>query len=72
MALLSFCCLAGLGQIVLGQTIKGVMILLGSMVLAVVTGGFSVFVTWPLGGLDAYLIAKKLQSGKSVGQWECF
>jgi hypothetical protein len=72
MALLSGCCIAGLGQIALGQTTKGVMILLGSMALGAVTAGASILVTWPLGGLDAYLIAKKLKSGKSVGQWECF
>jgi hypothetical protein len=56
MALLSGCCIAGLGQIVLGQTIKGVVILLGSMVFEAITGGVSILVTWPLGGIDAYLV----------------
>ena len=72
MGILSGCCIAGLGQVILGQKIKGLVILLGSMVLAVLTGGISIFVTWPAGGIDAYLIAKKLKEGKSVGQWEFF
>ena len=33
MGILSGCCIAGLGQMILGQVIKGVVILLGSMVL---------------------------------------
>jgi TM2 domain-containing membrane protein YozV len=72
MALLSGCCIAGLGQMVLGQTTKGVMILIGSVVLASVTFGATIILTWPLMGLDAYLIAKKLKEGRSVGAWECF
>lgn len=72
MAVLSGCCIAGLGQIVLGQTTKGVAILLASLVLGVLTMGVSIFITWPLGAIDAYLIAKKLREGRVVGQWECF
>lgn len=72
MALLSGCCISGLGQIVLGQTIKGVVVLLGSMALAAITTGVSILVTWPLGGIDAYCIAKKLKDGRSVSQWEFF
>ncbi len=72
MGVLSGCLIAGLGQIILGQTAKGIAILLGSMVLAVVTVGISIFITWPAGGVDAYLIAKKLKEGKTVGQWEFF
>jgi TM2 domain-containing membrane protein YozV len=72
MLLVNLCCLAGLGQIVLGQTVKGVFILLVSMVLAVLTGGLSIIVTWPMGAIDAFCIAKKLKDGRSVGQWEFF
>ncbi len=57
---------------ILGQVIKGVVILLGSMVLGALTAGVSILVTWPVGGIDAYLIAKKLKDGRSVGQWEFF
>jgi TM2 domain-containing membrane protein YozV/ribosomal protein L40E len=72
MGVLSGCLIAGLGQMVLGQTAKGVAILLGSIVLAIFTVGISILVTWPAGGIDAYLIAKKLKEGRSVGQWEFF
>jgi TM2 domain-containing membrane protein YozV len=72
MAVLSGCCIAGLGQIILGQVTKGVVILLGSIALGAVTMGVSVFVTWPLGAIDAYMIAKKLKEGRIVGQWEFF
>jgi hypothetical protein len=72
MGVLSGCCIVGLGHIILGQTIKGIVMLLAGMALAVLTGGLSAFVIWPAGGIDAYLIAKKLKEGKSVGQWEFF
>jgi hypothetical protein len=72
MGLLSGCCIAGLGQMVLGQVLKGAMCLIGVMLLAVVTHGVSALVTWPLLGVDAYLVAKKLKSGKTVTPWECF
>jgi len=72
MGLLSGCCIAGLGQMILGQVAKGVVILLGAMVIGALTAGVGILVTWPLGGIDAYLVAKKLKDGKSVGQWEFF
>ena len=72
MALLSGLCVSGLGQIVLGQKSKGVVILLGSMALGAITMGVSILVTWLLSGVDAYLIARKLKDGKSVGQLEFF
>ncbi len=75
MAMLSGCCISGLGQIVLGQTIKGVMILIG-MILFGVSFGILFFpvaaVFWVLAAVDAYLIANKLKRGSSVGAWECF
>ena len=72
MALLSGCCIAGLGQMVLGQAVKGVVVLIGAMALGALTAGLSVFVTWPLMGVDAYLVAKKLRSGQPVTEWESF
>jgi hypothetical protein len=72
MALLSLLCIAGLGQIVLGQTIKGVMILIGTLLVALATFGVGLVVIYPLSALDAYLIAGKLKNGSSVGEWECF
>ena len=72
MGVLSGCCIAGLGQILMGQTTKGIAIMIGSIVFSIVTMGFGILITWPAGGVDAYLIAKKLKEGKSVGQWEFF
>jgi hypothetical protein len=72
MALLSGCCIAGLGQMVLGQVTKGVVFMIGAMALGGLTMGVSVFVTWPLMGIDAYMVAKKLQTGRTVTEWECF
>jgi len=72
MGFMSALVLTGVGQIILGQGAKGVAILVGSIALGAVTGGFSALVTLPLAGIDAYLIAKKLKEGKTVGQWEFF
>lgn len=72
MAVMSCLCIVGLGQMTLGQTGKGLLLLFGSIGLAVVTAGLSVVVTLPLAAVDAYLIAKKLEAGNSVGEWEWF
>ncbi|MEI8373943.1 MAG: hypothetical protein WCJ35_14030 [Planctomycetota bacterium] len=69
MALLSGCCIAWLGQIVLGQTAKGLVMLAICVTLAFIGVGF---VGWPLSAVDAYLTAKKLKEGQSVGEWEFF
>jgi TM2 domain-containing membrane protein YozV len=72
MALCSGCCIAGMGQMALGQVGKGLVILGGSIVLALMTGGVSAFLTWPLSAVDAFLIAKKLRDGHAVAKWEWF
>jgi TM2 domain-containing membrane protein YozV/ribosomal protein L40E len=72
MGILSGCLITGLGQLLLGQAGKGIAFMLGSIVLGVMTFGISFVITLPFCGIDAYLIAKKLKEGKTVGQWECF
>jgi hypothetical protein len=72
MAVLSGCCIAGLGPIIVGQTTKGIVFLLANIVLAVVTAGIAALFTWPLMGIDAYLVAKKLKNGQPVTEWESF
>lgn len=72
MALLSGCCLAGLGQIVLGQVGKGLVMMLVSVLVAVITMGFGALLMWPMMAIDAYMVAKRLQEGDSVGLWEFF
>lgn len=69
MALLSGCCLAWLGQIILGQTTKGLVMLAISITLCFLAVGIFF---WPIAAVDAYLIAKKLKEGKPVKQWEFF
>ena len=71
MAVLSFLIL-GLGQIILGQTAKGLTILIVGIILGVITFGFSSLIAVPISVIDAYLIAKKKKEGKVVGDWEFF
>ena len=69
-ALILSCLISGVGQIYLGQTIKGIVILIGSLVLwGTIVGGP---VIWIVAMVDAHAIGNKLASGKSVGQWEFF
>jgi TM2 domain-containing membrane protein YozV len=72
MAFLSGCCLCGLGQILIGQSIKGIVFLLITALFGFVTGGVSSLFIMPIAALDAYLVAEKLRSGKTVGLWEFF
>ena len=72
MALLSGLCLTGLGQIVLGQTLKGIALLVGSIVIAITTGGVSIFVVTPIIAIDAYMIAQRLKQGQPVSEWDFF
>ena len=71
MGLLSFL-LVGLGQMIMGQVAKGIVMLIGSIILAIFTFGLSSLITTPISIIDAVLIAKKKQQGKQVGEWEFF
>lgn len=71
MGLLSFV-FVGLGQIIMGQVTKGVVILAISCVLAFFTLGASYLLITPISILDAILIARKKKQGKQVGEWEFF
>jgi TM2 domain-containing membrane protein YozV len=68
-AVLSFLLLGGVGQMYLGQTKKGIIIIVATLILACVGVGFVIpFV----GAYDAYVIGNKLKEGKSVGDMEFF
>ena len=68
-AVLSLLLLGGVGQMYLGQTKKGIIIIVATVVLACIGIGFLVpFV----GAYDAYVIGTKLKSGKAVGDMEFF
>jgi len=68
-AVLSVLLLGGVGQMYLGQTKKGIILIVATVVLSCVGVGFVIpFV----GAYDAYVIGTKLKSGKSVGDMEFF
>ena len=70
MAILSFL-VPGLGQMVLGQTAKGIVLLVAGLVLGITTC-FGGLVIWGVAIVDAHQIGTKLQSGRPVWQWEFF
>ncbi len=79
-ALLSGCCITPwIGQIALGQTIKGFVLIAGTVALIFFGYGnflinfyMPIWIIWLVAAVDAYLIAKKLKEGKQVKQWEFF
>lgn len=71
MAILSLV-LPGLGQVVLGQTVKGVvlfLLFLGVWRSTACFGGAAVAIA---AIIDAYQIATRLKRGQPVGQWKFF
>jgi len=65
----------GLGQIILGQTAKGIVMLVVATFLTVGTCGWGLLLyplNWVVSGLDAYKIATKLKQGNPVGGWDFF
>ena len=68
-AILSFLLLGGVGQIYLGQTKKGIIIIVATLVLACIGIGFVIPL---LGAVDAYMLADKLQKGQPIGDMEWF
>jgi len=71
-ATLLSCFITGVGQIYLGQTLKGLAWLVGGVALSAATGGILAIPIWIAVMVDAYRIGKKLESGQPVGQWEFF
>lgn len=61
--------LGGGGQIYLGQTLKGIAIIVVNLVLTFLIVGFPL---WLLGVMDAFLLAKRLQERHPIGEWEFF
>ncbi len=71
-AMILSCLIVGLGQMYLGQVIKGVAMLLGAMVIGAITAGVAAIPIWIIAMVDANKIGKKLEAGQSVGEWEWF
>ena len=68
-AFLSLILLGGGGQLYLGQPLKGAMI----MIVSLGTSWFGLgLIAWLLGILDAYMLAKRLEDGKPIGEWDFF
>jgi len=64
---LSLLLLGGAGQLYLGQTTKGIVIMAVCFLTCGVAG-----IGIVVGCIDAYMIAKRLQEGHSVDEWEFF
>ncbi|GAA0451201.1 zinc ribbon domain-containing protein [Alkalibacillus silvisoli] len=72
LALILSALVVGLGQLYAGQGLKGI-VLFGVWILAsIVTVGMATFVIWVINLIDAYRIAKKVDQGKHVDEWEFF
>ena len=61
--------LPGLSQILMGQTTKGIVLLIGSLVLLPIGIGALV---WIGSIIDGFLVGQVLQSGRPVGEWQFF
>jgi len=68
-AVANFCCFSCLGYILLGQTKKGLLVLL-SVFIGYFLCGIPGLVISVLGMIDAYKIAKAVQDGQQVGENE--
>lgn len=64
--------LVGLGQMINGQLIKGLLMLVTAMVLGALTGGVAGIVIWVISGIDAYICASKLKQGRPIGRFSFF
>ncbi|MDQ0352208.1 TM2 domain-containing membrane protein YozV [Alkalibacillus filiformis] len=72
LALILSALVVGLGQLYAGQGLKGI-VLFGVWILATIaTAGMATFVIWIINLIDAYRIAKKVNQGKHVDEWEFF
>ena len=66
--LLSLFCLGGIGQLYLGQTTKGVILIVGTIIFSAL-GGLGIVVAI-IGAYEAYAIAQKLERGEPVEENE--
>lgn len=76
-ALLSFFLFGGVGQIYLGQTTKGIVVVAVYIVCLCVLSFVGIGVLLApvisiVGAIDAYQIATRLQNGESVDAWKFF
>jgi TM2 domain-containing membrane protein YozV len=68
-AILSLLLLGGVGQIYLGQTKKGVILIVATLILSCIGIGVLIPI---VGAIDAYMMADKLQKGEAIGDMQWF
>ncbi|MBR1966342.1 MAG: hypothetical protein IKA22_07010 [Lentisphaeria bacterium] len=66
------CLIVGVGQMYNGQVAKGVVLLIATAIIGSATLGIGYFVLWLIAIIDAGKIARKINAGKVVGDWEFF
>lgn len=66
-AVLNLFLLGGVGYFMMGQQKKGIMSIVGTLVLSCF--GIGVIVPW-ITAYDAYLLGQKLQNGEAIGENE--
>ncbi|MBT3219298.1 MAG: hypothetical protein HN348_09425 [Proteobacteria bacterium] len=64
--------LLGFGHIYLGQTIKGIVLFIATPILAFATCGIGVIFLVLFAVFDGVLLARRLNSGEAIGNWQCF
>lgn len=64
--------LPGIGQLIIGQTTKGIMTFVVACVVGVLTLGTAYPIGSILSGVDGYILAKRVKDGKQIREWECF
>ena len=69
LAALSFF-LPGVGQMVCGQTAKGTIFLIVSIILNLLTGGFVSLIICPFAAFDAYQLTKIKNAGARISDWD--
>ncbi len=68
-AVLSLLLLGGVGQLYLGQTKKGIILIVATVLLSCI--GVGVVIPF-VGAVDAYMMADKLANGETIGDMQWF
>ena len=71
-AILSLILLGGVGQMYLGQSKKGIIIVVVSLLAWCISLGTLGWIIQILGAVDAYMMAEKLKNGEAVGDMQWF
>ena len=69
--LLNLFILGGLGYVIMGQKTKGIVAMVGWLLITVMTCGMGSVIAI-VTAIDGYMQAQQLQQGRPVGQWTFF